>query len=48
MRRVADNIPLMKQQFVVTRTIRQAEIPALQAHLLPVLHPQKAHIFVKE
>ena len=45
MRRVADNIPPMKQQFVVIRTIRQTEIPALldglQAHLLPVLRPQK-------
>jgi hypothetical protein len=52
MRRVADNIPLMKQQFVVIRTNRQTEIPALldglQAYLLLVLHPQKRSHFLKK
>jgi hypothetical protein len=52
MRRVADNIPPMKQQFVVIRTVRQTEIPALldglQAHLLPVLRPQNSSHFLKK
>jgi len=46
MRRVSDNIPLMKQHFVLTRTIRQTDLTALLDWLQCCIH-KEAHIFVK-